>query len=47
MLGHEEREEHRLCNQKDLGLDLSSVPTMVDILLIIGFLLLGKIDLPT
>lgn len=47
MRGHDESKEHRLCNEKDLGLDLSSVPKMVDILLVTEFLLLGTIDLPT
>lgn len=47
MHGHDESKEHRLCNEKDLGLDLSSVPKMVDILLVTEFLLLGTIDLPT
>lgn len=47
MHGHDEMKEHRLWDQKDLGFNLSSVPQMVDVLLITEFLLLGTIDLPT
>lgn len=39
MCGRDEMKEHRLWDQKDLGFNLSSVTTMVDMLLITEFLL--------
>ena len=48
MCGHDEMKEHRLWDQKDLGLNLSSVIKIVDISLNASeFLLLGTLDLPT